>query len=130
MIHLDTSFLIRALVAGSPESALLHGWVGGGLPIGISAPSWTEFLCGPLTEGQVALAVQLLNEPAAYTAANAQRAATLFNTSGRRRGSLVDCMVAAAAIEAGAALATSNPKDFRRFEAQGLRLTGGNLQAI
>ena len=122
MIHLDTSFLIRALVADSPESALLHTWIVGKLPVGISAVPWTEFLCGPLTEGQIELALALLSEPAPYTAAHTQRAATLFNTSGRRRGSLVDCMVAAEAIEAGAALATSNPKDFQRFAPQGLRL--------
>jgi len=122
MTHLDTSFLIRALVADSPESTLLHTWIAGKLPVGISAVPWTEFLCGPLTEEQIELALALLSEPAAYTAAHAQRAATLFNASGRRRGSLVDCMVAAAAIEAGAALATGNPKDFRRFEPQGLLL--------
>lgn len=122
MIHLDTSFLIRALVADSPESALLHSWIASKLPVGISAVPWTEFLCGPLTEEQIELALALLSEPTAYTAAHAQRAATLFNTSGRRRGSLVDCMVAAAAIEAGAALATSNPKDFQRFEPEGLLL--------
>jgi hypothetical protein len=33
--------------------------------------------------------------------------------------------VAGAAIEAEAALATSNPKDFQRFEPQGLRLADG-----
>jgi predicted nucleic acid-binding protein len=122
MIHLDTSFLIRALVADSPESTRLHTWIAGGLPVGIGAVCWTEFLCGPLTEAHVDLALALLSEPVAYTAADAHRAAALFNTSGRRRGSLVDCMVAAAAIEADAALATSNPKDFQRFAPQGLRL--------
>jgi predicted nucleic acid-binding protein len=82
MIHLDTSFLVRALVADSLEGTLLRRWVAGKLPVGISAVPWTEFLCGPLTEGQTELALALLSEPAAYTAAHAQRAATLFNTSG------------------------------------------------
>jgi predicted nucleic acid-binding protein len=124
MIHLDTSYLIRALVPHSPEDARLRGWIRAQTPLCISAICWTEFLCGPLTERQVALAVQLLGEPVAYTSANAERAAGLFNASGRRRGSLIDCMVAATALGAGASLATANVKDFRRFEAAGLNLEG------
>ena len=48
MFHLDTSFLIRALVAGSPQDVALRGWLQSGLPIGASVIAWTEFLCGPL----------------------------------------------------------------------------------
>lgn len=38
-----------------------------------------------------------------------------FNASGRRRGTFVDCLVAACAIDADAALATANPDDFARM---------------
>ena len=49
-------------------------------------------------------------------------AARLFNGSGRRRGTMIDCMIAATALAEEAAVATSNPGDFSRFEAFGLAL--------
>lgn len=124
MIHLDTSFLIRALVAGSPEDVRLRAWVRQQTRLGISAICWTEFLCGPLSDEQIELVGHLVSQPVAYTDAQARRAALLFNAGDRRRGSLIDCMVAATAIGAGATLATSNPKDFRRFESAGLQIAG------
>ena len=42
---------------------------------------------------------------------------------GGRRGSLIDCMIAAAAIADSAPIATGNTSDFRRFEDSGLTLT-------
>ena len=42
--------------------------------------------------------------------------------TGRRSGSLLDCVIAATAISRDEEPATANRKDFRRFEAHGLRL--------
>ena len=48
MIHLDTSFLIRALDPGSPEDLELRGWIREGETLGMSTVAWAELLCGPL----------------------------------------------------------------------------------
>ena len=125
MIHLDTSFLIRAMTPRSPEDRRLRGWLAEGEPIGISAVSWAEFLCGPVEAGDVELAARIIGEPLALIGADAPLTARLFNLAGRRRGSLADCMIAATAVRAGAALATRNPADFRRFESVGLKIAGG-----
>lgn len=122
MVHLDTSFLIRALVRGSGEDHRLRSLLRAGRGLAISVICWTEFCCGPLEATDLETAVRLVGEPVAYRAREARTAARLFNLAGRRRGSLFDCMVAAAALEAQASLATSNRADFRRFEAAGLTL--------
>lgn len=95
-----------------------------GQSLGMSAIAWTEFLCGPINEAGLSLASVIVKQRLNYTEAMAVTAARLFNVSGRRRGSIVDCMIAAAAIEANAAVATANPADFRRFKALGLDLAG------
>lgn len=120
MIQLDTSFLIRALVPDTPEDGLLRRWLADRTSLAVSAVVWTEFLCGPLRAREVQLATQVVGEVLPFGGDDAAVAAELFNRTGRRRGSLVDCMVAAAALSRGASLATSNPADFRRFATHGL----------
>ena len=51
----------------------------------------------------------------------------LFNESGRRRRLMTDCMIAATAITERACIATSNQKDFRKFERFGLTFAPTNL---
>jgi predicted nucleic acid-binding protein len=122
VIHLDTSFLIRGLVRGSAEDRALRGWLRAGEPLGMSAVAWAELLCGPLDEAQREMAEAIVSERVSFLEADAALAARLFNESGRRRGSLLDCMIAAAALRANAPLATANVSDFRRLEEGGLTL--------
>jgi predicted nucleic acid-binding protein len=122
MIHLDTSFLIRGLLRGTPEDRRLREWLTNGESLAMSCVAWAEFLCGPLRDGDLELADRLIGEPLELTAADAAMTAQLYELGGRRRGSFVDCMIAAAALRAGAVLATTNPKDFTRLHTAGLRL--------
>lgn len=122
MTHLDASFLVHALCKGTRADALLRGWLRKNEPIGMSAMAWTEFCCGPLGPEDLDIARKLLSEPEPVRADDAERAATLFNDTGRRRGSLADCIIAAVALRLKAPLATDNVPDFRRFERFGLRI--------
>jgi predicted nucleic acid-binding protein len=122
VIHLDSSFLIRAGFAGSAEDAQLRHWLADGEHLGASAVAWAEYLCGPVSVEDASVATTLIDEPEPLDSAAASVAARLFNETGRRRGSLADCMIAATAIQADAELATADLADFRRYEPLGLRL--------
>jgi predicted nucleic acid-binding protein len=119
---LDTSFLIRALVQGSPEDDQLRQWLRGHETLAISSVSWTELLCGPIDGAHVDIARRVVTRIVPYVEEDAAQAAELFNDTGRRRGSMVDCMIAATALRGKASLATANAADFRRFEKAGLVL--------
>ena len=122
MIHLDTSFLIRALALGSPEDRKLRGWIGEGKTLGMSTVVWAELLCGPLKRSEMEWATEIVGQRQDFTPEHAELAARLFNESGRRRGSLIDCMIAATALVAAAPIATANAADFLRFKDFGLTM--------
>ena len=122
MIHLDTSFLIRAGAHGTPESRRLRSWLRRGEQVRISSVVWAEYLCGPVPASAAEDAAELFGEPVSFGATEATLAAQLFNASGRRRGTLADCMIAAIALGSGASLATSNVRDFQRLVEHGLEL--------
>jgi predicted nucleic acid-binding protein len=122
VVHLDTSFLIRALVPGTREDQRLREWLTTEVTVEMSVIGWAEFLCGPVDEHQTDLVRQLLRPPVALLEADAQLGARLFSETGRRRGSLADCLLAATALRAGASFATTNVNDFNRFGDHGLQL--------
>ena len=119
-IHLDTCFLLNALQPDSVEGRRLAGWLGEGRAVRMSVMAWTEVQCGPFSAGQRALVARLLGDPLPLHARQGDLAARLFNASGRRRGSLPDCLIAAAAIDAEAPLATTD-EGFARFAEAGLQ---------
>ena len=120
MIHLDTSFLIRALPLGSPEERALQEWIDADETLAMSAVAWTEFLCGPFEPSALEIAARVVDRQIDFTSAHAEVAARLFNLAGRRRRLFTDCMIAATAISENVPLATTNERDFRRFEGEGL----------
>jgi predicted nucleic acid-binding protein len=95
VIHLDTNCLIGSLIAGTPQDAQVRTWMATGESLRVDVVVWAEFLCGPVTPQQLAAARAFLPRPEPFLAEDAERAATLFNATGRRRGSLADCMIAA-----------------------------------
>lgn len=122
MIHLDTNFLIASGQSGSREATLLLSWRSNGTPLAMSAIAWTEFLCGPVTNPAIRLAQRLVPEIVPLDRHTAALSAQLFNLAGRRRGTQLDCMIAAAAIRAGARLATCDIRHFERLTSAGLNL--------
>ena len=122
MIHCDINFLIGLDQPRGPEARALRTWIEQGRAYTVSAIAWTEFLCGPLPPAGLAQMAALFPAPEPYEPADAELAARLFNQTGRRRGSLIDCMIAAVALRRDAALATRNLDDFRPLTAFGLQL--------
>ena len=122
MIHLDTNFLIQALLPNSAAQTKLQSWLEGGEDVAISSIAWSEFLCGPLTFEDEQLARDIVAEPEPFLALDAQKAAELFNVSGRRSRSLADCQIAAVALRCGARVATANASDFTPFQNHGLMI--------
>jgi predicted nucleic acid-binding protein len=122
MIHLDTNFLIQGLIPHSVAETRLRTWRSEGEALGISSISWSEFLCGPLTTADEALAEKLFPAPESFLASDAYKAAELFNVTGRRSRSLADCQIAAVALRCNARIATANLSDFIIFQSHGLTL--------
>ena len=122
-IHLDTNYLVK-FSAGRHEAIAerVFGWISGRRGLYAGAMAWVEFQCGPLGPRDLAAAQEMLHGVLPITLEQANRAAWLFQQTGRRSRSLPDCLIAACAMEHGALLATDNAKDFKPFVAHGLEL--------
>lgn len=122
-VHLDTNVLIFGLSPAHPQRAQIRQWSRQGLSLAVSAMAWSEFLCGPVAAGAASAWRRVLSGGILPLDAEiAERAAGLFNATGRRARSLPDCLIAATAIHSGAPLATLNQADFKPLTAHGLKL--------
>jgi len=123
MIHLDTNVLIGLAEADTPIVRAIGRWLDDDEKFAVSSIAWFEFSCGPLERDAMDLIEHVVaGRVVVFNAEHAQRSAELFNSVGRQRASRWDCMIAAAAIESRARLATRNSADFTRFKAYGLEL--------
>jgi len=123
MIFLDTNYLIRGLVNGTAESALLNEWCENGTQMITNSLVWCEFITGPITEEEIHLAWHLVGMSVhSFEHADSILAAALFNQLGRPRRKRIDIMIAASAINRKAALATVNTSDFTALIPHGLSL--------
>ena len=122
MIHLDANYLVDALVPGSSAEAMIVGWLSAPERLAMSAVAWGEFLCGPLSSSAESAARQSVTTIEALLPIDGERAAQLFNQTGRRSRTFQDCMIAAVTIRCGARLATLNSSDFAPFVQHGLVL--------
>ena len=121
-IHLDSNFIAAVGNEGSSEARMFARWIVAGNTLAVSAMAWAEFLCGPSPEQTLPGITALLGESVPVTTEDASHAARLFNATGRRRGSLADCIIAAVATRSAAEIATNDMAHFRRFAEFGLRI--------
>lgn len=122
MIFLDTNYLIKVLIAGSIEEALVREWYRE-VELCTSTVAWYEFLCGPVDDEGISIVRGLLcDRILPFTSDAAIESSRLFNCTGRKRNLRIDAMIAASAIISDADLATGNHADFSFFTPFGLRL--------
>jgi predicted nucleic acid-binding protein len=122
LIHFDTNALV-ALPLWARQGHPVVERIAEGASAAACALVWYEFLCGPVSAEHIELAHAILSgRVESIGETQAQRAARLFNATGRARRLRTDALIAASAIEAGAALATLNRQDFAAFEPLGLVL--------
>lgn len=112
VIHVDTGFIIHALVPASQAEARLRRLLEDGQKVSISSIAWAEFLCGPVGPDEIERASNVFREIAPFTAADCETAVALFNRGGRRRRSMGDCMIAAVAPGTGRRLPPRTPETF------------------
>lgn len=114
IVHLDTSVVIDAFSRPFRSRLALRSVIVAGHHIAISTPVLYEWLRGPRVESERADQESMLPASAAVTFDDdcALTAAKLYRAVKRSRGREIDIMIAACALEHGAAVWTLNPDDF------------------
>jgi len=126
-LHLDTNALILLSDPSHPlflqiERRLEEGWT-----VGTDAVAWHEFARGPLLGEDRERALRIIeNRVTSVTREIAEKAAELFNATGRR-ASTADCMIAAACIHCQAEIVTLNRDDFLPFANHGLKIFAAGI---
>lgn len=122
MIHFDTNVLVMLkewLELPHPAAQRMAA----GEPASVSAQTWYEFTCGPVSPARVGEALLLIESRILpVTRAHAELASQLFNLTGRKRALKPDVLIAAVAIAENAELVTFNVQDFQLFVPMGLKL--------
>src|SRR5687767_5151573 len=113
-VHVDTSFLIHALTGTFAGIDLLQRAVDRGDRLVVSTLVLFEWLRGPRVAQELKLQESFVPAAAAtpFGAAEATKAATLYQSIRRARYREVDIAIAACAIEHDAVLWTLHSKDF------------------
>jgi len=107
MIHLDANILIRLSVPGSGAAKKVKKWLLAGETLAVSAPTWFEYISGPVTSQDILHAEAILTGGVAnFEKEHSHQAADLFNLTGRKRAIKLDCMIAASALLHRAKVAT------------------------
>lgn len=125
MIHLDTSALVASLCGTRTAAPMLRGFVADGIRLGVSTVVLYEWLRGPRVAQELAAQALLFPRGNAFGfgAEEAALAADLYRRLPRPRHREIDLAIAACAINNGAALWTTNPRDFA--DIPGLTLADG-----
>jgi predicted nucleic acid-binding protein len=122
-LHLDTNALIALSDPSHPLFLRIERHLEDGWTAGTDAVAWHEYVRGPLlAEDRERVLLIIENRVSALTRDIAERAAVLFNVTGRRRASTANCLIAAACLEADAELVTDNASDFAVFTRHGMKI--------
>lgn len=112
--HLDTDFLIYALSVNGPERRRLHELAASDAALEISAVAWYEFVRGPRTAEQLAVARSFFSTDGVvpFSEEVAEAAAEVFRSLGAPRRRSADVAIGVTAARRKAVLLTRNAPDF------------------
>jgi len=116
--HLDTDFLIKALLARGSEQELLRAISDSTAEIEMSALAWYEFCRGPRSPEQEAVARSYLETEGiiAFGEDLASKSADTFRRLGSPRRRAFDVAIATVAMARSAHLLTGNTRDYSGIE--------------